>query len=234
MSDAPRRTLRCPHCGAPLPPESLRQTVTCAFCSTVSTPASVAASAARGLVASESIAAAAARCPRCGLPLFEGSANGIAMLGCGRCGGIWLDNASAQRAVQTMDRAVVALADQVSNRAAFDVDVGAAIACPACQRPLARTRSPQSGIWIDVCGEHGTWFDRYELGLVFDALQPKAPPRPTAYDGPTPDFREGANPEIKELGKLLGYGVLGMLGVAAGGLAGAGAAGAAAGTGRSS
>jgi Zn-finger nucleic acid-binding protein len=223
MSDAPRRTLRCPHCGAPLPPESVRETVTCAFCGTVSTPAS--AAAAQGRIASESIPAAAAACPRCGLPLFEGNANGITMLGCGRCGGIWLGNEAAQRAIQTMDRAVVALADQVSNRAAFTVDVGAQVACPTCRRPLARTSSPQAGIWIDVCGEHGTWFDRYEMGLVLEALQPKAPPQTTTYDGPTPDFREGANPELKELGKLLGYGVLGVLGMAAGGAGVAGVAG---------
>jgi Zn-finger nucleic acid-binding protein len=216
MSDTPRRTLRCPHCGAPLPPESLQRTVTCAFCLTVSTPAEVAASAPGGRVAGESIAASAATCPRCGLPLFEGNANEIAMLGCGRCGGIWLDNTSAQRVVQTFDRAVVALADQVSTRAAFSVDLASAIACPTCRGPLARTRSPQSGIWIDVCGEHGTWFDRYELGVVFEALAPKAAPAATTYDGPTPDFREGANPELKELGKLLGYGVLGMVGMAAG------------------
>jgi Zn-finger nucleic acid-binding protein len=227
MSEALRQTLKCPQCGAPLSPESVRETVSCAFCGTASSPQAAAATPG-ARIASETVAAAEERCPRCALPLFEGRANEITMLGCGRCGGIWLDNEAARRAIQTMDEAVLLLADQASSRAAFTVEVAGTAVCPTCQRSLARTRSPQSGIWIDVCPEHGTWFDRYELGVVLEALRPRTAPQPTTYDGPTPDFREGANPEIKQLAGILGYGVLGMLGAAAGLVAGS-AAGAAAG-----
>lgn len=231
MADARRRTLKCPHCGAPLPPESVTDAVLCAFCGVASTPlaepdpAAGAPAGGPSRAARETVEAAEAQCPRCELPLFEGRAGEIAMLGCGRCGGIWLDNAAAQRALATMDEAVVALADQASRQAAFTVDVGRTISCPTCRRPMGRTRAPKSGIYIDVCGAHGTWFDRYELGVVMEALRPKAAPQATTYDGPTPDFREGANPELKQLASVFGYGVMGILGAAAGaGIAVAGAA----------
>ncbi|MBK8258079.1 MAG: zf-TFIIB domain-containing protein [Polyangiaceae bacterium] len=213
MSEPPRLTLKCPHCGAPLPPESLEQTVTCAFCGVVSAPSQVAAgptspptsvsTKAAVAVATEQLQSKNTYCPRCGLPMYEGRANDIAMLGCGRCGGIWLTNDSAQRVVQTFDQAVVALADQAAQRAAFNVDPGPPVACPVCQKILVRTKSRESGIWIDVCGEHGTWFDRYELGVIFNSLAPKEPTQPQVYNGETPDFRRGANTELPDFVKVL-------------------------------
>lgn len=224
MADARRRTLRCPHCGAPLPPESVTEAVECAFCGMASSPtAEPVAGGGGGGKARAAIDAAEAKCPRCNLALFEGRANEIAMLGCGRCGGIWLDNAAAQRAIATMDEAVVALADQAAARAALNVAIGSVVPCPVCEGLMRRTQAPGSGIWIDVCAKHGTWFDRYELGVVLEALRPKAAPQATTYSGPTPDFREGANPELKQFAKVLGLGVLGLVGAAAG--AGAAAVG---------
>lgn len=223
MTDARRKTLKCPHCGAPLPPESSDEAVVCAFCGVASAPSAEQAAiyatvtrVAAPAIATEVVSAAAGTCPRCGLPLFEGQANGVAMLGCGRCGGVWLDNESAQRAVAAFDAAVVALADQASSRAAVTPETSALVSCPVCQKLMPRTRAPKSGIQIDVCTEHGTWFDRYELGIVLDALRPPRPVEAVSYSGPIPDFREGANPEIKEFGKIFGLGLLGMLGAAAG------------------
>lgn len=224
MPEPTRLTLKCPHCGAPLPPESMEQTVTCAFCGVVSAPSQVApvhstadseATPHRVAIAREQVQPQNTACPRCGLPLYEGRANDVAMLGCGRCGGIWLTNDAAQRAVQTFDQAVIALADQASQRAAFNVDLGSSVACPVCQKILVRTKSRESGIWIDVCGEHGTWFDRYELGVIFNALIPKEPTQPQTYSGTAPDFRKGANTELTDFAKIMGYGVLGMVGLAA-------------------
>lgn len=75
--------------------------------------------------------------------------------------------------------------------------------------------APQAGIWIDVCAAHGTWFDRFELGIVMEALRPRNEFKPVSYNGPTPDFREGANTELQGFGKIVGMGVLGLLGGAA-------------------
>jgi Zn-finger nucleic acid-binding protein len=182
-----RRTLRCPHCGAPLPPESLRGPATCAFCGITSAPADDPAT----------IEAAHLDCPRCATALFEGKSGDVTLLGCGRCGGIWLDNESARSALAKADEGVAQLAQLASVNAQVNVSVMPPVACPVCKRGLQRIQEPKSEARIDVCGEHGTWFDRYELGLVLQAAHQRAA-APTTYGGATPDFREGANTEVRD------------------------------------
>lgn len=137
------------------------------------------------------------------------------MLGCGGCGGIWLDNTSAQYAVQTLDQGMAQLADMAAANAFHPVSDAPSMACPVCKQLMLRTQAPQAGIWLDVCAEHGTFFDRFELGIVLEALRPKNEFRPVSYGGPTPDFREGANTELQSFGRIFGLGVLGLLGGAA-------------------
>ncbi len=222
MSELPRLTLKCPHCGAPLPSVSLAESSTCAFCGMTSVPADVSASAPAPsghagdvLVASQTIEADKLSCPRCSLPLFGAEAASVPMLGCGGCGGIWLDNESAQHAVKTLDSTMAQLADMAAANAIQMVSDAPSVACPVCRNLMLRTQAPQAGIWIDVCAAHGTWFDRFELGIVMEALRPRNEFKPVSYNGPTPDFREGANTELQGFGKIVGMGVLGLLGGAA-------------------
>src|SRR5262249_51902570 len=89
--------------------------------------------------------------------------------------------------------------------------------CPVCSRMLQRASVTRAAVTIDLCAEHGTWFDRYELGLVLDAVHPRTAP-PVEYHGATPDFHEGANPELREFGTVVAQGVLGTVGLLAEGL----------------
>jgi hypothetical protein len=41
-------------------------------------------------------------------------------------------------------------------------------------------REKGSGVVIDLCGEHGTWFDVAELGAVAQARLPRPPAPPVA------------------------------------------------------
>jgi Zn-finger nucleic acid-binding protein len=110
-------------------------------------------------------------CPRCQIQLFEGAAGGITMHACGGCGGVWLDNVSAQRLSQALPGEAVTLAESASRAGRTHVDTAALIPCPVCAKALSRTRVASAGVDIDVCSAHGTWFDRDELQQVATAMK---------------------------------------------------------------
>ena len=109
-------------------------------------------------------------CPRCRVLLVLGHAGGTLLWGCGTCGGIWLDNATAGRITSAMPPDALALADSAAGHARHQPDVHAAIACPECARPLSRRHVGAARVDIDVCEAHGTWFDKHELRHVAQAL----------------------------------------------------------------
>ncbi len=175
-----RRVLLCPNCGAPpLPEAAAHETVTCAFCGIASVIAQIEnPTEARG---SERV------CPRCASKLFFGEADGVEMLGCGACGGIWLDNASARKVMSRYDEAVAELAQRASINAKVRPDVRAAVNCAECGAPM--TRRQVADVELDFCGEHGTWFDAGELERVIEPLRPA----PAPFGGPAPVY-ENASP----------------------------------------
>jgi Zn-finger nucleic acid-binding protein len=109
-------------------------------------------------------------CPRCKASLFEGQAHGVKLLGCGVCGGVFLDNDGSARIVAAPDEEIAQLAERAEARAiAPDVDTRpAALACPVCGKAMRKVRAPAS-VELDICAAHGTWFDRSELVRVMRA-----------------------------------------------------------------
>jgi Zn-finger nucleic acid-binding protein len=90
----------------------------------------------------------------------------ITLHGCGGCGGLWLDNASTSQVVARINPQVVSLAQSASKQAQQRVDLDASVRCPECSKPLRRVPGGDPSLLIDVCDEHGTWFDRDELQQV--------------------------------------------------------------------
>jgi Zn-finger nucleic acid-binding protein len=150
--------------------------------------------------------------------------------GCGACGGIWLDNSSARRALETFDRKVSELSTRASSHATSQPAVDTRVSCPLCGKPMPRVRVAKTTIDLDTCNAHGTWFDRGELAAVLDALRP----RPTPPDRPLialpvdvpldpreiPNFRAGTlTPGVAEAGLVAGgaFAVLAALATLAGG-----------------
>jgi Zn-finger nucleic acid-binding protein len=108
------------------------------------------------------------RCPRCSKPLFEGRTSMSTLLGCGGCGGMWLDNAGTRRLLGLVDAEMVALADRVSNAgkvAPARVDDSKPLRCPVGGEEL--WRAMVGDVTVDVCADHGTWFDRNELHRIW-------------------------------------------------------------------
>jgi Zn-finger nucleic acid-binding protein len=114
------------------------------------------------------------KCPVCGVGMYLGQAEDVAMLGCGRCGGQWLDQKGTQRVMDgLLSEQARSMARSVSERADDDGPTGGdyrgaqpgarARACPICSGGLGKRTIAGVNIEIDVCERDGTWFDAHEL-----------------------------------------------------------------------
>jgi Zn-finger nucleic acid-binding protein len=109
------------------------------------------------------------------------------MLGCRQCLGIWMDNHVCQRLVDGKLPSEVRA--QIRNTGLHDADtsqrgghyrtqaVASDRACVRCGAPLTpyTTSVEQHGaaVRLDVCAEHGTWFDQGEAWALLQAVELK-------------------------------------------------------------
>jgi Zn-finger nucleic acid-binding protein len=176
MTDQVRVRLVCPECGGPLPVEAATKAVECAQCGHASAPLAPATTIVveRTVMGATVSSAAANPCPRCKASLFPGDAHGVRLLGCGVCGGIFLDNVGSTRIVSAHDEKIADMAERARMRAATAVDTRPAdLPCPSCAAPMRRVNA-RGVVEIDICASHGTWFDGGELNRVMDAYRPVA------------------------------------------------------------
>lgn len=111
-------------------------------------------------------------CPRCKVPLDAVLLSGTRLDECTRCGGLWVE--------QTVFEAICAQRERGATIRAFDVgsvlrepegstpvQMAAYVPCPLCKKLMNRTNFARiSGVIIDSCKGHGTWFDRNELQSI--------------------------------------------------------------------
>lgn len=167
----------CHHCGAPLP-LAASYPVECRFCDAVNAEpprevhVPVPVQIVHNVLHVEPRAQAASaelRCPHCKKLLVTVKVGELALSGCGRCGGIWVDNASARSLVASPQRVVIELAERASAHAAKNGKPRSSTpTCPCCPAVLDKRRA--HGVELDLCDQHGTWFDSYELQTVLRKL----------------------------------------------------------------
>jgi Zn-finger nucleic acid-binding protein len=110
-------------------------------------------------------------CPRCQRALEERHVDDRdAVLACAACGGVWLDPEQTlivfkrRRGEEAFVKGSEAIAwFSQSQRPRTD----AAAICPIGGEEMVLCEA--SGIHIDQCREHGTWFDAHELRRIVDA-----------------------------------------------------------------
>jgi len=127
-------------------------------------------------------------CPRCPGELAQVTFGAIDAAECPRCGGVFVDAASLRRI--TADRAQARAVPLASARPARPVEEVRYLACPNCAKLMNRVNfGRRSGVIVDVCGQHGTWFDAGELALALSFVaegglvaarddEPRATPAP--------------------------------------------------------
>jgi Zn-finger nucleic acid-binding protein len=115
------------------------------------------------------------RCPGCASDMPQVRLGSTLLHECSKCGSAWLTPDTF--AAVCRDREVLgALADAVGGTArALEPDFTAKIRyvrCPVCDKMLNRVNfGHRSGVIVDVCKNHGVWFERDELRQVLAFVQ---------------------------------------------------------------
>lgn len=112
-------------------------------------------------------------CPRCHLKLGQVRIGPTTVAECGKCHGLWLDVVSFQKICAESEKTSAALeAPAVSRPPAQKVEVIRYLRCPQCDKLMHRVNFGNcSGVIVDICKGHGTWFDCDELRRIIEFIQ---------------------------------------------------------------
>jgi Zn-finger nucleic acid-binding protein len=99
-------------------------------------------------------------CPRCAAALVDAATlGGLGAHACPECGGVFADRA----ATAALSSGTLAPSPEPI-LPARKVDTSGYIRCPVCDDLMSRVNfGRKSGVIVDVCVDHGTWFDADEI-----------------------------------------------------------------------
>lgn len=152
----------CPHCDVRL------DSVRCTRCFSLQAPGTFAcARCGEAMELEPLLDATDAPCPRCRSPLEVANAAADARTHeCPRCGGIFV---SRDALADILCRAEIGgtLPDMPARVPSKVTDDVRYLPCPLCHATMNRANFGKvSGVIVDVCSKHGTWFDAGELTRV--------------------------------------------------------------------
>jgi len=153
---------RCAHCGVPV------ATVRCAVCFQMSSAQALHCSGCGHELGLEPIPREPSlECPDCRVLMTVFDCGPGALHDCGRCGGQFVEHPALRDLLERHERDAPSAASARA-RAAGPADVRVRyVACPACRALMNRKNfGGDSGVIVDVCSKHGTWFDAGELPRV--------------------------------------------------------------------
>jgi Zn-finger nucleic acid-binding protein len=112
------------------------------------------------------------KCPRCKTKMASITLGAMAMRECETCAGLWVEVAEFEKicADREQQSAVLGAASPAPahQSPSGDQDKIRYVPCPQCSQLMNRINFARcSGVIVDVCKGHGTWFDQDELsGIV--------------------------------------------------------------------
>jgi Zn-finger nucleic acid-binding protein len=168
----------CPNCGAAATPDSVQ----CSFCgSSLSVRICTACFGAVSIgmkhcphcgaeVADTQPAAKGSfKCPRCETPLAEIAVGSHSIRGCTQCGGFWVKKDIFQVICTREEDQEAVLGYSIPEPPPPDPKKPqrAYIPCPECGKLMNHKNfAGCSGVILDWCSKHGSWFDRQELHRI--------------------------------------------------------------------
>jgi len=180
-----KKSLQCPNCGASVAEDSAR----CAYCRSVLTitacPSCFGAvfkgmkhcpNCGSPVERSKADSSRKLLCPRCEVLLTAADIGGTRIHECERCGGLWLDTATFQKICEDREQQErflfyreptepAKLQSEIRGRKFY-------IPCPECGELMNQKNfAGCSGIVIDICKEHGIWFERTELQRIVNFIR---------------------------------------------------------------
>ncbi len=102
------------------------------------------------------------KCPRCESEMLSVTIGATAVRECERCLGLWLDVVSFEKicADREQQSAVLGLASPAPTQMVRETSKVKYVPCPECSKIVNRINFARcSGVIVDVCKGHGTWFD---------------------------------------------------------------------------
>jgi Zn-finger nucleic acid-binding protein len=114
------------------------------------------------------------RCPACDRPLLRGSVGETTLHECEKCFGLWLDTVTLERVCRDAERQAVLLDAASAARAGANLPLQRVryLRCPVCHELMHRTNfAGSSGVVMDVCREHGHWFEINELQRIVQFIR---------------------------------------------------------------
>ncbi len=180
----PTETLKCPMCGAPASTETTRcghcgtplATVACPSCfGTIFIGSKFCSHCGARAERGDGAGSAQLPCPRCRGEMKAVVVGGAGLSECPRCGGIWADTSSFQQICADRERqsAVLGMAAELPRaEAGGAAELVRYVPCPRCRKLMNRANFARcSGVVVDVCKAHGTWFDRDELRRIVEFVR---------------------------------------------------------------
>lgn len=169
-------TLNCPNCGAGVASDRSQ----CEFCKT--RLKTVACRKCLGLMffgskfcghcGAEAVAAEVADnedqgvCPRCGMKLQNLKIDAVSLRECPRCSGSWSDIATFERICSDQEAQSAVLSYFVEKATPAPAPIKY-VPCPQCKTLMNRSNfAHSSGVIVDLCKQHGVWFDAGELPKI--------------------------------------------------------------------
>ena len=112
------------------------------------------------------------KCPRCRVEMASVTIGSTAVLECERCVGLWVNVSSFEKicADREQQSAVLGAAAHATS-AAHEISKVNYVPCPECSQLMNRLNFARcSGVIVDICKKHGTWFDRDELSRIVEFI----------------------------------------------------------------
>jgi Zn-finger nucleic acid-binding protein len=110
-------------------------------------------------------------CPDCDVPLATVELGPTPINECGRCCGVWLQTTTFERICADTERQTAVL----GKPAAQPIDMNKQwryLPCPRCRKLMQRVNfAGESGVIVDVCRDHGVWFEREELRRIVEFIR---------------------------------------------------------------
>ena len=120
------------------------------------------------------VISAGRKCPRCKIELQVVTIGDSKVLECSKCLGLWLTTKSFERLCSDKEQQSAVLGSaslQDVDRSIPQTKVNY-VPCPECSQLMNRANFARcSGVIIDLCKQHGIWFDRDELSRIVEFIR---------------------------------------------------------------
>lgn len=178
------QTLHCPNCGAATSSDSIKcdhcgaslATVACPSCfGLIFRGAKFCAHCGAPVSRREDDAAQREKmCPHCDIALQKVTLGSVEVQECRKCEGLWVDVATFESICRDREQQAAVLGGASPFPSPLELTLAPVryLRCPDCRTLMNRVNfAKRSGVIVDTCRGHGTWFDRDELRHIVEFIR---------------------------------------------------------------